>query len=81
MLRPIDRKGESVARSVLLSSVSCVCECGVGYSVSVTVHGDLLARDVTGHGNRNASRYVRLCSCVERDKLYRLFKRIAESCP
>ena len=30
MLRPIDRKGESVARSVLLSSVSCVCECGVG---------------------------------------------------
>ena len=52
MLRPIDRKGESVARSVLLSSVSCVCECGVGYSVSVTVHGDLLARD----WNRNASR-------------------------
>ena len=78
MLRPIDRKGESVARSVLLSSVSCVCECGVGILlVSVTVHGDLLARD----GNRNASRYVRLCSCVERDKLYRLFKRIAESCP
>ena len=61
MLRPIDRKGESVARSVLLSSVSCVCECGVGILLVLLLLYTAICWRVTGTGTLVATYgYVRV---------------------